>query len=535
MNKIVELLIDWDNLEFDDLGVSIMSLVSEPAIGIAWQKFAAQHFVEVKPGETEEEYVSRCVPVLIEEGFESDQAAAICYGSFEQTEEFLPENPCTEGYVAYGTKNKDGREVPNCIPISAEMEFESYTDYPDAARNNAKRAIEYKEENGSDCGTQVGWTRARQLADGKPISEETIARMASFARHEQHKDVPYSEGCGGIMWDAWGGSAGVNWAKSKLASIRASKSLEYTEEHMDKIEELISQSDFGKTFDPKTTSYVDMSKETFADEDEVIDGIGALNDLLKTTEDIEANYVYKYTEGESSSNRRRFCTILMNANKFFTLPEINQMSAEGVNGEFAEKGKARYDIFKYHGGLYCRHFWTRYRTYKTADNRDVVIEEGPARGLAGIMTEDQRPNRGRMTFNESSQWHFSDDEQMKIVGPAMVPGMMIPRYDKDGNMFHVYFSKETVEKIAQKFLEENNQHNTDINHDDNISTENTLLESWIVEDPDMDKSKSMGFNVPEGTWMTSYKINNQETWKQIKEGKLNGFSITGQFIESTVK
>jgi hypothetical protein len=117
----------------------------------------------------------------------------------------------------------------------------------------------------------------------------------------------------------------------------------------------------------------------------------------------------------------------------------------------------------------------------------------------------------------------------------MVPGMMIPRYDKDGNMFHVYFSKETVEKIAQKFLEENNQHNTDINHDDNISTENTLLESWIVEDPDMDKSKSMGFNVPEGTWMTSYKINNQETWKQIKEGKLNGFSITGQFIESTVK
>jgi hypothetical protein len=225
----------------------------------------------------------------------------------------------------------------------------------------------------------------------------------------------------------------------------------------------------------------------------------------------------------------------MNANKFFTLPEINQMSAEGVNGEFAEKGKARYDIFKYHGGLYCRHFWTRYRTYKTADNRDVVIEEGPARGLAGIMTEDQRPNRGRMTFNESSQWHFSDDEQMKIVGPAMVPGMMIPRYDKDGNMFHVYFSKETVEKIAQKFLEENNQHNTDINHDDNISTENTLLESWIVEDPDMDKSKSMGFNVPEGTWMTSYKINNQETWKQIKEGKLNGFSITGQFIESTVK
>ena len=47
------------------------------------------------------------------------------------------------------------------------IELKSYTDYPDSASNNAKRAIEYKEENGSSCGTRVGWTRARQLADKK--------------------------------------------------------------------------------------------------------------------------------------------------------------------------------------------------------------------------------------------------------------------------------------------------------------------------------------------------------------------------------
>ena len=49
------------------------------------------------------------------------------------------------------------------------IELESYTDYPQSATNNAKRAIKYKEENGSSCGTRVGWTRARQLADRKPI------------------------------------------------------------------------------------------------------------------------------------------------------------------------------------------------------------------------------------------------------------------------------------------------------------------------------------------------------------------------------
>ena len=43
--------------------------------------------------------------------------------------------------------------------------------------------------------------------------------MASFKRHQQHKDVPYDEGCGGIMWDAWGGTSGVEWAIKKLEQI----------------------------------------------------------------------------------------------------------------------------------------------------------------------------------------------------------------------------------------------------------------------------------------------------------------------------
>ena len=99
------------------------------------------------------------------------------------------------------------------------IKLETYNDYPESASNNAKKAIKYKEENGSDCGTRVGWTRARQLADKKPISRDTIARMASFKRHQQHKDVPYTEGCGGIMWDAWGGTSGINWAINKLKQI----------------------------------------------------------------------------------------------------------------------------------------------------------------------------------------------------------------------------------------------------------------------------------------------------------------------------
>jgi HK97 family phage prohead protease len=108
-----------------------------------------------------------------------------------------------------------------------EEKADTYNDYPEAATNNAKRAIKYKEENGSTCGTDVGWTRARQLANRERLSRDTIARMASFKRHQQHKDVPYDEGCGGIMWDAWGGDAGINWAISKLEQIDNKKNMIY--------------------------------------------------------------------------------------------------------------------------------------------------------------------------------------------------------------------------------------------------------------------------------------------------------------------
>lgn len=101
------------------------------------------------------------------------------------------------------------------------LNAETYTDYPKAATENAKRALKYRDESGNPkgCGTLVGWARANQLANREPISRETIARMASFERHRQNSKVPYKDGCGGLMWDAWGGDEGVAWAQRKLEQI----------------------------------------------------------------------------------------------------------------------------------------------------------------------------------------------------------------------------------------------------------------------------------------------------------------------------
>ena len=124
-----------------------------------------------------------------------------------------------QGACVYDTK-EDADKVWKALLAKGIYQEESYTDYPEGAVNNAKRALEYADKNGwGSCGTAVGKARANQLANKEPISRDTIARMTSFKRHQQYKDIPYTKGCGGLMWDSWGGDSGINWAITKLKEI----------------------------------------------------------------------------------------------------------------------------------------------------------------------------------------------------------------------------------------------------------------------------------------------------------------------------
>lgn len=126
-----------------------------------------------------------------------------------------------EGLTRTGVKEdsryKDGKTL-----------MESYSDYPKAVRNNAKKALKWAEKNGwGSCGTAVGKQRANQLANGEPITKETITRMKSYlSRSEKTADVPYSEGCGGLMYDSWGGKAALRWSTSKLKKLNMASAIQ---------------------------------------------------------------------------------------------------------------------------------------------------------------------------------------------------------------------------------------------------------------------------------------------------------------------
>lgn len=98
---------------------------------------------------------------------------------------------------------------------------DSYTDYPQAATENAKIALRWAEQNGwGECGTPVGKARANQLANREPISRDTISRMAGFERHRQNSNKELGDGCGRLMWLAWGGDEGIAWAQRKLEQLK---------------------------------------------------------------------------------------------------------------------------------------------------------------------------------------------------------------------------------------------------------------------------------------------------------------------------
>ena len=97
-----------------------------------------------------------------------------------------------------------------------------------------------------------------------------------------------------------------------------------------------------------------------------------------------------------------------------------------------------------------------------------------------------------------------DEEKRILMGAALVPNKPIFRKRND-TMFYVYFSKDTVKRASELFFMNGNQNNATLEHNMEINGL-SVVESWIVDNPEMDKSKMYGFDVQEGTWMISMKV-----------------------------
>lgn len=131
---------------------------------------------------------------------------------------------------------------------------------------------------------------------------------------------------------------------------------------------------------------------------------------------------------------------------------------------------------------------------------------------------------------EKFKFAISNNDKQIISGPALIPEQRIYRYDEKNNKeFYVYFTAETIEKSLTKFMQTGSFNNVNLQHQIDVKGVH-LFESWLVLNSENDKAYQMGYNVPEGTWMLSFKIDDPELWKEFKENEtINGFSIEGFF------
>lgn len=162
----------------------------------------------------------------------------------------------------------------------------------------------------------------------------------------------------------------------------------------------------------------------------------------------------------------------------------------------------------------------------------VISEEGGVDKIS--LVEEPAIEIDFMYFNkekkELEKYRFDNDLQI-VIGPAMIPDFKIIRMDDNGNYYDVIFSKETILKIAKKFMKEARTNDVNQDHENVKKTGTYVYESWIVEDENDKAILKYGYDVPIGTWMVSMQIEDKETWQRVKNGELKGFSVEGAFEE----
>lgn len=163
---------------------------------------------------------------------------------------------------------------------------------------------------------------------------------------------------------------------------------------------------------------------------------------------------------------------------------------------------------------------------------DVTLEDDADGVFMMSIVDNPAVEHNFLKFNKHKQkviYHFNEEKRI-ITGVALRADYPILRFE-DGEYFYVKFSPQEIEKMAYKFMKEKRLDSVNINHSQNEGGI-FLIESYILDS----KHNIQEFkDVALGSWIVSYKVENQLVWEAIKKGQLNGFSVEITGILSPVK
>jgi hypothetical protein len=163
---------------------------------------------------------------------------------------------------------------------------------------------------------------------------------------------------------------------------------------------------------------------------------------------------------------------------------------------------------------------------------ELILDEDEAIGVEAISVVENPAIESDFIALNNQEIKLAEinKEKRLLMGALLIPQK--PIYRKSGKEeYYIFFSRKTVERASQMYLQNGNQSQSTLEHDKQLKGL-TLVESWIVEDKEKDKTALYGLDVPVGTWMGSVKVDNDEIWNDyVKSGKVKGFSIEGYFAD----
>ena len=158
---------------------------------------------------------------------------------------------------------------------------------------------------------------------------------------------------------------------------------------------------------------------------------------------------------------------------------------------------------------------------------EAVFNNAKNDGVFGISLVSDPAMEGlfvALKKQEAIQLKEVDKEQRILMGLVLEPNKPVYR-NQNGEEFNIVFKEDTVKELAHNFLKAGYQKNSTIEHEAPIEGI-TFVESWIVENPEVDKSTNFGFSYPKGSWLASMKVDSDEVWNEyVKTGKVLGFSV----------
>jgi hypothetical protein len=437
-----------------------------------------ENFVSPSAGETEDDFLGRCIPTLLNEGYPQDQAAAICYSYWRERYE------------------EDKRNIQNYV--SRVFDLLGYLD---------GLPVFATPQEAEEVAKIVGCEGYHEHEVG-----EFIVYMPC-KEHDPSMDSMLQE-----AYETWKQMNQKSWDElSPEEQIALLEQLDQIgEEDVVFKRQFIETSKIRSAAKPNETSFLDSPytriryKYVGPRDSKNRDFCALMLDLNKVyrKEDINNMSLQGVNTGFGAGPKNNYYDIFL-----YKGGKYCRHSWEAITQFFNPQANK----------------WGRYEETKVESPINTITN--PSSGLALIGGEIVNPSD--IVTSRFNRQEFQD--QQVLAGPFMIPDKLIYRYDEMNGEYYVYFPEDAIKKIAHKFMEKKYTDKTNIEHDSNQMFDDVfVVESWLVADPKRDKSLvySSGKEYPKGTWYGLVKVKNSLLWNEyIKTGLLKGFSVEGFFLD----